>query len=131
MISIFSATVNFVAATASSLEKSTNFSVKKTVNAAFGFLRVNPFQNEPWFLPVCSISLLKTLREKEKLLIMSNFSFSHSVFYQFVENFCHFHQTLNFLQSVSDRRSLTFVVWERVKPFSYKQMILFTRLSEM
>ena len=42
---------------------------------------VNPFPNKPWFLRVCSKSLLKTLWEKEKLLIMSNFSFSHSVFY--------------------------------------------------
>ena len=40
----------------------------------------NPFPNKPWFLRVCSTSLLKTLWEKEKLLIMSNFSFSHSVF---------------------------------------------------
>ena len=32
-----------------------------------------------------STSLLKTLREKEKLLVTSNFSFSHSVFYHFVE----------------------------------------------
>ena len=42
---------------------------------------INPFPNKPWFLRVCSISLLKTLREKEKLLVTSNFSFSHSVFY--------------------------------------------------
>ena len=41
---------------------------------------VNPFPNKPLFLPVCSTSLLKTLWEKEKLLITSNFSFSHSVF---------------------------------------------------
>ena len=45
----------------------------------------NPFTNEPWLLRVCSISLLKTLREKEKLLVTSNFSFSHSVFYLFGE----------------------------------------------
>ena len=44
---------------------------------------VNPFPNKPWFLRVCSTSLLKTLREKEKLLVTSNFSFSHSVFYLF------------------------------------------------
>ena len=44
--------------------------------------RVNPFQNKPWFFRVCSKSLLKTLwEEKEKLLVTSNFSFSHSVFY--------------------------------------------------
>ena len=45
----------------------------------------NPFPNKPWFLRVCSISPLKTLWEKEKLLIMSNFSFSHSVFCLFGE----------------------------------------------
>ena len=39
----------------------------------------------PWFLRVCSTSLLKTLWEKEKLLVTSNFSFSHSVFYRFRE----------------------------------------------
>ena len=33
------------------------------------------------FLPGCSTSLLKTLWENEKLLITTNFSFSHSVFY--------------------------------------------------
>ena len=54
-----------------------------------GFLQthfcINPFPNKPWFLPVCSTSFLKTLWEKEKLLMMSNFSFSHSVFYPFGE----------------------------------------------
>ena len=45
----------------------------------------NPFPNKPWFSHVCSTSLLKTLWEKEKLHIMSNFSFSHSVFYPFQE----------------------------------------------
>ena len=41
----------------------------------------NPFPNKPWFLRVCSTNLLKTLWKKEKLLVTSNFSFSHSVFY--------------------------------------------------
>ena len=40
----------------------------------------NSFPNKPWFLRVCSTSLLKTLREKEKLLVTTSFSFSHSVF---------------------------------------------------
>ena len=44
---------------------------------------LNPFPNKPWFLRVCCTSLLKTLWEKEKLLVTSNFSFSHSVFYPF------------------------------------------------
>ena len=46
---------------------------------------INPFPNKPWFLRVCSTSLLKTLWENEKLLVMSNFSFSHIVFYPFRE----------------------------------------------
>ena len=44
---------------------------------------LNPFPNKPWFLRVCSTSLLKTLWEKDKLLVTSNFSFSHRVFYLF------------------------------------------------
>ena len=43
----------------------------------------SPFPNKPWCLPVCSTSLLKTLWEKKKLLVMSNFSFSPNVFYPF------------------------------------------------
>ena len=38
-------------------------------------------QISSWFLRVCRTSHLKTVLEKEKLLITSNFSFSHSVFY--------------------------------------------------
>ena len=45
---------------------------------------INPFPSKPWFLGVCSKSLLKTLWEKEK---KSNFCFSHSVFYIFGELF--------------------------------------------
>ena len=37
------------------------------------------------FLRVCITSVFKTLLEKEKLVITSNFSFSHSVFYPFGE----------------------------------------------
>ena len=46
---------------------------------------INPFPNKPWFLRVCNTRLLKTPREKEKLLVTSNFSFSLSVFYPFEE----------------------------------------------
>ena len=52
----------------------------------------NPFPNKPWFLRVCSTNLLKTLWVKEKLLITSNFSFSHSVFLHLRRTFHHFHQ---------------------------------------
>ena len=45
--------------------------------------RVNPFPHNDTFWRPRETSLLKTLLEKEKLLITSNFSFSHSVFYPF------------------------------------------------
>ena len=45
----------------------------------------DPFPNKPWFIRVCRTGLLKTLWEKEKLLVTSNFSFSRSVFYLFGE----------------------------------------------
>ena len=41
----------------------------------------NPFTNKPWFLRVCSTSLLKTLREKENCSKrLRQFLFSHSIF---------------------------------------------------
>ena len=41
-------------------------------------IKLNPVQHKPWFLRVCSASLLKTTWEKEKLPIMSKFHhFSH------------------------------------------------------
>ena len=43
-------------------------------------LSLNPFPSKPWFLRFCSTSLLKTPWQREKLLEMSNFTFSYSVF---------------------------------------------------
>ena len=86
----------------------------------------NPNPNKPWFLRVCSISLLKTLWEKEKLLVTSNFSFSHSVFYPFWRTLCHSHQTkICRLQTLSVWKGVKFVVWERVNSASqiYKVML--------
>ena len=45
------------------------------------YKRVNPFPNKPLFLRFYNTSLSKTLWEKKKLLVTSNFYFSHSVFY--------------------------------------------------
>ena len=42
-------------------------------------------QTSPGFFVSANTSLLKTLWEKEKLLVTSNFSLSHSVFYPFGE----------------------------------------------
>ena len=75
---------------------------------------INPFPNKPWFLRVCSTRLLKTLWEKEKLLVTSNFSFSHSVFKLFEELSAIF---LRFELSSANSFSLEeskIVVWERV-----------------
>ena len=70
----------------------------------------NPFPHKPWFLHVCNTRLLKTLRKKKKLLVMSNFSFSHSVFYPFAELSSISHQIQNFgLQTPSVWKSLKFV----------------------
>ena len=44
---------------------------------------INSFPNNPWFSRVFSSSFWNTLWEKEKLLVTSNFFFSHSVFYPF------------------------------------------------
>ena len=46
---------------------------------------VNPFPHNDTFWCPWETSILKTLWEKEKLLVMSNFSFTHSVFYLFRE----------------------------------------------
>ena len=53
----------------------------------------------PSFICVCSTSLLKTLREKEKLLVTSNLSFSHSIFYLFGD-FSVIMSNFSFFQSV-------------------------------
>ena len=62
----------------------------KEISIGIVLICLNPVPNKPWFLRVCSRSLLKTLREKKKLLITSNFSFSHSVFYPYGKLFGHF-----------------------------------------
>ena len=77
---------------------------------------LNPLPNKPWFLCVCSTSLLKTLWEKEKLLVTSNFSFSHSVFYPFGELSAIFIKIkIVICKHFQFGKSLKFVIWERVK----------------
>ena len=78
------------------------------------FLFFNPFPNKPWFIRVCSIHLLKTLWEKEKLLETSNFSFSHSIFYPFQKLPAMFITFQNAICTLFQFGSLNFVVWERV-----------------
>ena len=79
-------------------------------------IKVNPFPNKCWYLRVCRSSLLKTLWEKEKLLVTSNFSFSHNVFYLFGElsaMFIKFKIVICKVFHFGPVRNI--VVWERVK----------------
>ena len=74
-------------------------------------VKVNPFPNKPCFIHVYSTGPLKTLWEKEKLLVTSNFSFSHIISTR-LENFLSFSSSL---KTLSVWKSLKFVVWEKVK----------------
>ena len=67
-----------------------HFVSKSDLNLSHAECLVNPFPNKPCFLCVCSTSLLKTLWEKKKLLVTSNFFFSNSVFHPFLEIFAIF-----------------------------------------
>ena len=72
----------------------------------------NPFPHNDTFWRPWEKSLLKTLWEKEKLLVMSNFSFSHSVFYPFGWLSVIFVKIWNCrLQTLSVWTGLKFVVW--------------------
>ena len=99
MISIFDKIENFVV---------------KAENAGYQyFLHLTLFPNKPWLLCVCSTSLSKTPWEKEKLVLTSNFTFSHSVscpFRALSANFTEF----RILQTLSDWKNLKLAIWERV-----------------
>ena len=72
-------------------------------------------QTSPDFLYVCSTSRLKTLWEKEELLIMSNSSFPPSVFYPFgvhAVTFIKYETVVCTLFGVW--KSKKFVIWETV-----------------
>ena len=80
------------------------------------------------------VSLLKTLWKQEKLLITSNFSFSHSVYYPFGKDFnifikfevviCKLFQFGGILKFVILERVLKFIIWERVLKFIIWERIL-------
>ena len=85
---------------------------------------VNPFPNDLWFLRVGSASLLKTLWEKEKLLVTSNFSFSHSVFYLFGELSAIFFKYEIVVWKNIVWKGLKFIIWERAKDHIGSTMFL-------
>ena len=64
---------------------------------------------------VSAVNLLKTLGEKEKLLVVSNISFSHSVFHLFGELSAIFIKYIIVVcKSLSVLKSLKFDAWEKV-----------------
>ena len=79
-------------------------------------MKDSPFRNRPWFLCVCSTSLLKTLWEKDILLVTSNFSFFPQCYLSILRAFCLFHQIWNcHLQTFSVLNSLKFVIGKGLK----------------
>ena len=78
--------------------------------------RFNPFPNKPWVLHVSSTSLLKTLCQKEKLLVtISPFP---SVFYIFGELSAIFIEfKIVVCKLFQFGPSKKFVVWEKIKLF--------------
>ena len=76
----------------------------------------NPFQNNPLFLRPLGPGLLKTLWEKEKMLVTSIFSFFHNVFYHTKKEKSQFWYIWLILCRLF-RFCLVpnFVVWERVE----------------
>ena len=63
----------------------TRSTLSHPVGAYSSWRCIHPVTNKPIFSRVPNTSLLKTLWEKEKLFITSNFSFSHSIVYAFGE----------------------------------------------
>ena len=78
------------------------------------YVSLNPFPNNLLFLRLCCTRPLKTSWEKEKLLVTSNFSFSHGVFYPFGELCTIFIEFEIFVCKLSQIGSLRVDVWERV-----------------
>ena len=73
---------------------------------------LNPLPHHPDFSRPCTRSLLKTLWEKEKMLVTSIFFFCHNVFYPSQNKFC-------FFQSWLFCRLQMFSIWTKFKVLSF------------
>ena len=95
-------------------------------------LGLKPFPNKPLILHVCSASLLKTLCEKEKLLVTSNFSFSQyflpfqRTFHRFLSN-----SKLSSANSFSLEESKICRLGRSYVPFSPRMANLFVDLRPL
>ena len=87
---------------------------KLTTYNNFKVKSVNPYPHTDVFWRLCSRRLLKTLWQKEKLLITSNFSFCHNVFNSIEKSIFHLLTVLTVFQS---RLLQNCCMWERVKVY--------------
>ena len=70
---------------------------------------INPLPHNAAFWRTKDRNMWKTLQENEKLLVTSNYSFSHNMFYQYIAHIFHFKRTFKYcLQFVSIWTSLKF-----------------------
>ena len=98
----------------------------------FKIQRFNPPPNKAWFSRVYSTSLLKTLWEKEKLLVSSNFSFTHSVFCPFGERKLEFqdqnaHNEQSDLGCIPSKKNLFSLTLSQTTNFRFFQTERFCR----
>ena len=89
--------------------------LQRVVESSLRLAKCEPFPKQALVF-TCSRCLLKTPWENEKLLVTSNFSFSHSVFYPFREPSAIFIK-FKFVacKHLSVWKSLKFGFWEGVK----------------
>ena len=81
---------------------------------------LNLFPNRPWFLRVCTTSLLKTLWVKGEIARNEQFLLFPECLLPIWRAFCHFHHIWNCrLQTLWVWKRIKFVVWERVKAATY------------
>ena len=89
----------------------------------------SPFPKQDPVLTCLNTSLLKTLWEKEKLLVMSNFSFSYIVFLTLWRTFCHLDKCKNcHLQTLSSLEESKICRLGKGLPFP-KQALVFACLQ--
>ena len=96
--------------------------VQKMLASSIFFSFHNIFKKAHVLMCLYSASLLKTLWKKEKLLVTSNFSFSHSVFSPFCKFLCHFHQICKFFQfgrvyNLLFGNGILEIIWKRVSSY--------------
>ena len=92
--------------------------------------RLYPFPNKPWFLCLQYKSFENTERNRE-IARHEQFLLFPQCFLPFLRTFHHFHQIWKcHLQTLSFRKSLKCVIWEKGNPFPKWQILDFSKLKE-